>query len=381
MATRTWNATTNTDFETDSNWGAGGHAHAGDTIIIASATAPTTTRPAAGAFSFIVTSDLVIIELGDYIDCEGGAATIGDVLVISAGADVSCDYPVGGALVVTSGVYRHNNIGGIAGTLDVGPTGLLEFESQATVTLAATVAGTLVVPAATTITFAAGLVLNGGTLGCVAAGSDVTVEGAAGITGTGTVILNATSVCGGRINMTSCTWTVTAGARWVIGTAGAQSLGGSAANLDLEFNLAANTFSLSDAIVRDVTVTDGTPTLTNLTCRTLTLAAAKTLNLGGFVRLGASPVFGAAAAVHLTNAAIIPTASITFDAVALGACDHTTCCMFDNGAAVLIVKNLPAQTTPIQAYSCAATADGGGNAANSIVFHAHPSAVPTGAQP
>jgi hypothetical protein len=239
---------------------------------------------------------------------------------------------------------------------------------------------TLTVAAGSTLTMDSeySFTLNG-TLDCSAAGAKIDAN--APLLGAGGVIkLGATSACTGQPGLTSCTWTVAPGATWTVDQWCDATMGGDAANLDMIFNLAAGVFSLSGAVVRDVTLTDGTLTLTNLTCRTLTLAAAKTLNLGGFVRLGASPVLGAGT-LHLTNAAIIPTASITFDAVALLACDHTTCCMFDNGAAVLIVKNLPAQTTPIQAYSCAATADGGGNAADSIVFHAHPSSVPTGSQP
>ena len=52
MATRTWTAAVNTDFTNTDNWTETAYAVTGDTIVIASATAPTTHRPMTGTFHF-----------------------------------------------------------------------------------------------------------------------------------------------------------------------------------------------------------------------------------------------------------------------------------------------------------------------------------------
>jgi len=119
----------------------------------------------------------------------------------------------------------------------------------------------------------------------------------------------------------------------------------------------------------NVTCSANATTITGLTCGTLTLTAAKTLTLAGTVRLGAAPVFGVGATLHLTNAAITSTATLTFNAAAFDAahCDHVSCSMFSNGAAVLTLDRFPAQILPIQAWR--GCIDGGNNHATAFNFH------------
>jgi len=374
VATCTWNATTNTDFETDSNWGVGGHAHAGDTIVIANATAPTTTRPATGEFGFTIESALTVADLVAWL----AGATVGNVTVNHDSAAVTCSADIFGAVSVLKGKLSLGDNLDHDGTLDIATGALLEIHYGYNVIQAVTIAGTLrilygdIEPGGMVCNDTINLtgMIDASSIGAVI---ECLAMGGVGITGAGgTIILGATSAGLGQINLTSCTWIITPGAKWTFGewAAGTQSLGGNAANLDLVFNKAGATFTLADAVVRDVTLTDGTLTLTNLTCHVLTLAAGKTANLAGQIRLGAAPVFGAAAVLHLGGSVIIPTATFLFDAAALATCDHTSCCMFGNGAAVLTVDNLPAQATPIQCYCDAC--NGGSNHATAAVFHPGP---------
>jgi len=278
------------------------------------------------------------------------------------------------ATTVTAGTL--NLTKGIDGAMTIGVAGIVNMNCPAGPGQddAVANAGTIVVTGAVPIKFNY-TVTNTGTINCSAAGASLDMNSALGdlslglLGSGGTILLGSTSACTGVVNVTNCTWTVTLGATWTGDIAGAYSLGGGSANLDWTFNKAGATFTMADSIVRDLTVTDGTATLTGVTCRTLTLAAAKVLTLAGQIRLGLAPVFGAGSTLRLGSAAIIPTTSLTFDAAVFDAdhCDHTACCMFSNGPAVLTIDNLPAQATPIHAY-CGAV-DGGTNAPDSIVFH------------
>ena len=156
MATRTWNATIDTDFTNNANWAEGAYPVAGDTIVHASGTVASTNRPTDGPYHILVNSAVVGGNVGNYVAAPG---TIGNVTVSHAGASPSCTKPITGNLEVTAGTF---NLGApVTGTTNIAAGAVFNALVTVTLTGAATVAGALTVGNAVTLTFTAGLTLSG----------------------------------------------------------------------------------------------------------------------------------------------------------------------------------------------------------------------------
>lgn len=185
------------------------------------------------------------------------------------------------------------------------------------------------------------------------------------LSGTGTIILGASSNLFARPQMTTCIWTVTPGASLVLGEwSGNWHLGGPAANLDVQFFdvLTGASVTLTDAVVRDIIVPGGvgasaagSVTLTNVTCRVLTLAADRTLTLAGVVTLSGNPVLNAGT-LNLGHSTILASGR-TISGASLVALTSSGA-IIQGGASVVTINNMTGSVGTIFARRWTGTGNG-----------------------
>lgn len=303
MATCTWNATVDTDFENDANWGVGGHAHTGDTIVIASATTPESNRPTAGATLNFSVAAALTVTLDNWLD----GATIGTVTVNHPGAVVRSAVAVTGTTTVAAGTFipSANLAGAVTVAQDVGVitiaaslsmaslvnAGQVNVNANCTLTVTTTTtntSGTISGGELTTAVFAGAVDNTSGVLGVR------TMDFNGGLTGDGGTIGEGGAVTiTGVVNVTNCTWSVAAGSTLTCDLAGTLNLGAATvANLSVSITHATGTVTLAGTSVAIVGLT---------------------LNTAGTLAAGAGYTFTLSGAGAFTNTASTITGTLNVD--------------------------------------------------------------------
>jgi len=285
MATRTWTAAVNTDFQNVGNWTEGAYAVNGDTIVIASETAPTTNRPSTptDVFHFSVV-DALVVTLDHWLN----GALIGNVVVNHASAEVTCTAAVTGTTTVTAGALTASgNLGdNPADTVTIDASGALRISGPITIAGAVANGGVFQVVAPFAIT-CAGLFTNNGLVDGVD-GSSIDFNG--GVAGTGGtwgsgVASVLTLVSSADFNLMSATWNVAPGSSLTIDDTATVNLGTTEAIADLTMHVTAGagktvTLAGAPSVAGFVLNTDGTLAGGGVT---LTLDAGKFEVLAGTV--------------------------------------------------------------------------------------------------
>ena len=367
-----WNADADTyafTAETSPPWLGGIPATDGGIVTLLTAHPPLTPA-AAGSFDFLISvgisADLDLWLNPYYAFMHNITVDHPDAVVTLTDFYNGFEGPTGD-LTILRGKAIQRSATGVWGTVTVASGAIWQVEGESYALGAVAIDGTLLVTAGNFMilgvatTPPVGETVLTGTVDCSAAGAWFDSANRHGLTGDGgTIKLSSTSRYQGLLNLTTCTWIVAAGAYANHDWAGANNYGGPTPNLDVIFDYTINhewgtTGSLTDAVVRDITVTDGTITLTNLSCRVLTLAAAKTLTLAGVVQLSGNPVLNAGT-LNLGHSAILASGR-TIDGVSLAALTSSGA-IIQGGASVVTINNMTGSVGTIFARRWTGTGNG-----------------------